>query len=450
MKKMKEQNDKHPVGAGKMLAWQSRAISTGANMMVLGYLSMYCTDFLGISAGTIGLLLMISKLIDGVTDLLFGYIVDRTNTKIGRGRPYELCILGVWLCTWLMFSCPPSFSTVFKCVWVVLMYSLVTSIFTTFLNASQTVYMVRAFKYREQYVAISSYGAVVAMVFTVIVNISLPILVGKIATTTQGWSVLMLIYSVPLAIIGIMRFIFIKETNPIDAKSEKVQFKDVLLVLKTNKYIYIVAFITLVATFVSNMGIYQYYFKYVVGNIEIFGLVSGMQMIGMPLVFIYPKFVKKYSVTALISAGIMLMVVGNIINFIAYSSVPLLIVGFIIMGAGQVPLSMMMGLLIIDCAEYNEYKGNQRLEATLSNINGFAQKIGAAFGSGVVGVLLGMSGYVGTNDVQVPSAMTMLRVLNSLLPAVLYLILLFVMRLYKLEKQMPAIRAENEKNRVQQ
>ena len=117
----KEKNEKK-VGFGKMLAWNSRAVSQGIGLMAVGYLSLYCTDTLKLAPGLVGTLLLVSKLLDGVTDIIAGYLVDRTNTKIGRGRPYEFCIIGMWACIWLMFTCPTAFGTVAKCVWVLLMY----------------------------------------------------------------------------------------------------------------------------------------------------------------------------------------------------------------------------------------------------------------------------------------------------------------------------------------
>ena len=141
----KEKNPK-AVGAGRMLAWQSRAISQGCALMAIGFLSVYCTDTLKMNPALVGTLLVVSKLLDGFTDIIAGYLVDKTNTKWGRGRPYELCIVGVWFCTWLMFSCSPQWSTVVKSAWILCMYALVNSIFYTFLNANNTVYMVRAFR----------------------------------------------------------------------------------------------------------------------------------------------------------------------------------------------------------------------------------------------------------------------------------------------------------------
>ncbi|MEH7098391.1 MFS transporter [Neobacillus vireti] len=80
---------KDNVGAWRMFAWQSHALSISGNVLILGFLSIYCTDTLKIPAALVGTLLMATKLLDGITNLLAGVIVDKTNTKIG-GRTIHI------------------------------------------------------------------------------------------------------------------------------------------------------------------------------------------------------------------------------------------------------------------------------------------------------------------------------------------------------------------------
>lgn len=80
-------------------------------------ITYYCTNSLGLSPGIVGTLLLVSKLFDGFTDLIAGLIIDKTKTKYGKARPYELCILGVWICTVLLFS-TPNFGRAGKIIWV--------------------------------------------------------------------------------------------------------------------------------------------------------------------------------------------------------------------------------------------------------------------------------------------------------------------------------------------
>ncbi len=436
-----------------MFAWQSRAVSQGCALMAVGFLSIYCTDTLNLDPKLVAGLLVVSKLLDGVTDIIAGYIVDKTDTKWGRGRPYELCILGMWLCTWLMFSCPPSFSIVVKCAWVICMYALVNSVFYTFLNANNTVYMVRAFCYEEQFVAINSYGSIISMLGVVAFNVFFPMAMGRIATSASGWSLLMAMIAIPLALIGMMRFIFIKETVDVDAKNEdgtkeKVNFGDVKKVLTKNPYIYIVALILFVSNFVTNMGVNVYYFTYVAENLDLFGMISAVQILAIPAVIVFPALIKKFSTAKLIFAGCLLTAFGYLLNFVAGKNPVILGTAAICYGLGSVPISMLINLLIIECANFNEWKGMQRMEGTLGCVTGFATKVGSAIGAGVLGVLLSASGYIGDINLIPDSAVMMIKCLFSVIPAVLWLVVAASLLLYKLDKLMPQIKADNEARRA--
>ena len=441
------------LGFGKLFAWSVRGGSTGVALMVMGYLTIFCTNTLGVPAATVGILLLASKLLDGVTDIFAGFIVDKTNTKIGRGRPYELCVVGLWAATVGLFLCPASWTLTLKCIWIFIMYALANSIFMTFLNANGTVYMIRAFNNPKHYISLSTYGGLIPMVVVVIFNIVFPILMGTMATSQGGWVTLVLIFAVPMTLLGLLRFFVVKEKYDTDAKAgEKLEIKDVITVLKNNKYIYMIALATLVMNFVTNMGVGVYYFTEIVGNVGLMGALAAVQMIAIPMMFVLPQILKKTTVIKVIRVGILVVIAGNIINFFAGSNFPMLAVGAVLGGGGAVPISMLSGLLIIDCAEYNEYKGLFRLEGSLSAVNGFANKIGAGLGAGMLGILLGMAGYDETLAVQGlaqgPGAVMMIRMLYSLVPAALYFIVYLVLHLYKLDKIMPEVRRTNEENRA--
>lgn len=443
----KKEKDPRRVGFGRVVAWNSRAVSQGIGLMVLGYLSIYCTDTLNMPPILVGTLLVVSRLLDGVTDVIAGFLVDRTNTKWGRGRPYEWCIIGMWASIWLMFTCPPSLSVVAKAIWVVCMYALVNSVFYTFLQASNTVYMCRAFKYQEQYVKLSSSGAILSMVCVAAFNIAIPSLVERFGTSASGWSFLMACIAIPLAIIGIMRFLFIKETVEVDVKAsegtaEKVTLRDVKTVLTRNPYIWIVALVLLVCNLVTNMGVNTYYFTYVVHNLGLLGLISGVQILAIPVMIFVPGILKKISISKLILIGCTLSAIGYGINFIARDNTALLAAAAVLFGLGSVPISMLINLMVIECADFNEWKGSQRMEGTLSSVTSFATKIGSALGAGVLGVLLSASGYAGDADLIPDSAVSMIRHLYSTIPAILWVLVALSLLLYKLDKQMPQIREE--------
>ncbi len=86
---------------------------------------------------------------------------------------------------------------------------------------------------------------------------------------------------------------------------------------------------------------------------------------------------------------------GYLVNFFAGSNTVLLSIAAVLFGVGGMPISMLINLMIIECADFNEWKGNQRMEGTLSSVSSFSTKIGSALGAGILGVMLSVSGYVG-------------------------------------------------------
>lgn len=119
----KQQRKAEKVGLGKLLLWNSSSCSVALSTLMLGYATFYCTDVLQLAPALVGTLFMVSKIFDSFTDIVAGFIVDRTQTRWGKGRPYEIFMLFLWLSTWLLFSCPTSFATAAKCIWIFCMYT---------------------------------------------------------------------------------------------------------------------------------------------------------------------------------------------------------------------------------------------------------------------------------------------------------------------------------------
>jgi Na+/melibiose symporter-like transporter len=441
-------NDPNRLPLGRFFAWKSRDVSLAASFIIIGYLSIYCTDTLGMPAALVGTLLLASKIFDGITDLFAGYIIDNTRTKLGKARPYEVSIIALWLCTWIMFSVP-ELGLVGKSVWVVAAYTFVQSVFATLLNANQTPYIIRAFGSRETVTKVYSFGGIVTMFGAAIVSISFPMLMAKMAANPGGWRNLVMIYAIPLALIGIFRFIFVKERFNMDAVSstEKIKLKELLSVLHINPYIWLVGSIFVFLQFVAGMNAGTYYFTWIGGGIARMGTLSSLTIVMMLSMFFFPRLVKRFSVSALVGAGALIGALGGIINFFAGDQMPLLIAAYMLTSFATMPPSYLTGVMIIDCASYNEWKNKPRLEGTMAAVNNFSGKIGNALGAGFLGILLGAVGYDGTVKIQNDSALFMIRCLYSLIPMTAYIIMFIFTRLYKLEKLLPQIEKENGERR---
>ena len=82
---------------------------------------------------------MASKIFDGFTDLIAGYIIEKTNSKWGKGRPYSLFASVAWVFIILIFAVPSFFSTTAKLTYVFVCYTLINSVALTFFNCSTKI-----------------------------------------------------------------------------------------------------------------------------------------------------------------------------------------------------------------------------------------------------------------------------------------------------------------------
>ena len=452
MKKKKE--NPGYVGAVKFWAWQSRGVSAAAQFIVMsGFIAIYCTSMLGMNAAIVGILLAASKVIDAVTDLFAGYLVDRTETKMGKGRPYELAIIGLWLCTWLVFSVPEGMGMTLKYIWVMVFYIAAQSVCSTLLSANQNAYMIRAFNRNEQRVKLASFGGVVIMIGSMAVNIIFPMLQKQIATNLQGWSKVVGMFAVVFGVLGILRFIFVKEENRDEVeKTEKIHLSDVAKVLKHNKYVYMISFMWLIYSLVTGMGAGTYFYTYIVGDISVMGTMSALSIVVLPLLFFFPAIMKKVPMGKLVIIGCIAYIVNGIMMFIAGANLGIIAAAMIVAGIASLPITYLTDLLMIDCGTYNEYVNGQRMDGVIGAVKGFAGKVGSALGSAVLGILLSMGGFISTQSGQVAeqpeSALLMIRVAIGIVPAVLFLIVLIMMHFYTLDKKVAEIAKEKEQGKL--
>lgn len=447
----KENPDK--IGAAKFWGWQARAVSLGCMTIVYGYLMIYCTNTLGLSSGLVGTLLLISKVCDGITDLFAGYIIDNTNTKLGKARPYEFAIIGVWLFTWLLFSCPTEWSYTVKAVWVFVVYTFVNSILATLLNTNQQAYMVRAFATQTQIVKLNSYGGIVVTLGCAVVSMLFPQMMATMATSGPGWSKMLGIFAVPLAVIGMFRFLLVKETIAVDdGGTGKMSFAEMIEVLKHNKYIWFSTALAVLYNVTLGMNAATYYFTYVVGDIGKYTMIAALSMPMLIVMFIFPALMKKISISRIIMGGAALGVVGYLVNFIAGSSIGLLMIAGALYSLANLPIAYLSGLIILDCAEYNSLLGMRRADSTMSAFSSFGSKVGNGVGSALLGIILGAGGFISSEAadvVQPDSAIFTIKLLYSVIPAVMYLLIFVIMYFYKLDKVLPELRAKKEAENIE-
>lgn len=439
-----EKKDKMPFW--KPLAWSSRAISLSLNVILAGYLTFYCTDVLGLAAASVGVVLLLSKLLDGVTDLIVGFIIEKTHTKWGKGRPYELFVVALWVFTVLLFNVP-RMGTTAQYIYIFIMFMLANSISYTFVSGCEAVYLVRAFPKKEHQIKLLSINGSLVMLVAIAFNIFFPQIVATMGTTQAGWTKISITMAIPLAIIGLFRFLLIPEvvTEEVIEKeqAEKIQFKEMIQLIIKNKYNWILFGIVIIVNFVSNMSaVTTYYFKYIVGDIGLQSLPALANMLTPFVILLFPLICKKIGTAGALRGGMVMSMAGLLIRAFGATNIITLVIGSALFTLGTMPVCMMIAAYVIETMDYGEWKNGKRIEGPLNSIVSFAQKVGPALASGVTGLIMGVAGYDGLAEVQTASANSAIVILYNWIPVLLLVAALVLALFWKLNKVMPNIRAD--------
>ena len=457
MEKTKAKNpNRFPLG--KFLAWKSSDITSAGIFLIVGtYMSIFCTDFLGMTPMAVGNIILISNIIDFVTDLIAAFLIDNTKSKLGKARPYELGAIGMTICTTLIFVTPVGWSDTLKTVWVFCMYTFLYGVFNTVRNAANVPYLVRAFDNNRTLIGkVSSYGGFVTTMGAMVVSLTFPKAMASLATSQSGWTTLILIYMIPLTVLGTLRFIFVKENPEIDAGQlrDKVTLKEIWTLIRKNGYAWIYLLLMFLFQTIQSISALSYYFKYIVGDVSSAGLLSIMSFIVMPVMFLFPVIMKKLNPSQIIGFGCIISCAGYLINFFAGGSMTMLIIGSIITAFAMLPISYLGNMIQMDLCTYNQHLGLPRMDASIGAIfNGFGTQLGQGFGGWLLGFALTAAGYVASEGdtvvAQPESAITMIRLLYSLIPmALMVLLAVTAFMLSKLSKKISKIEENLKNNRA--
>lgn len=421
--------------------WSGPGIAFSLNFLLMAQITYYCTDLLGLGAATVGMILLVSKAFDAVTDLIAGYIIDRTNTRWGKARPFDIFMVLTWVCVVLLFS-TPDFGTTGKIIYVFCLYTLANSVCCTLGNCGGSIYMKRAIRSEKNWTSITAFQGALLMIFCLVAGIAMPTLIATLGAEKSGWTVIALIFAVPLAILSSLRMFFVKEvaaeSQPeiAEQSEEKVSLKDTVKALFKNKLIFILGVMIIVyqATSVANPN--TYYFKWIFGDIAI-GSLLGLAGFITPILLIFvPAITRKLGTTKFLVAGMIVNLIGCLIRMFFAKNILMLMLASALTLAGTLPVSSLLTLYVLDCMEYGKKKSGVCIDGVTGAFSTFATKIGSSLGSAMLGMMMGASGYISdpAATTQPDSAINMIYFLFAILPVILAILTCILAFLYKREK----------------
>ncbi len=389
------------------------------NLMV-SYLMIFYTDVFGLTAMSVGTLFFIARLWDGINDPIMGVIVNKTNTRWGKYKPY---LVGtpffIAVFTILCFYAP-NLSQTGKLIYAYITYISWGMIYTV--NDvpiwSFTSLITSDSKERVNIISLSQIFVMVAMILVMLLTIPLVLAIGGEGNPGKGYFTVAVIFSIFGASLMLLSSRNLKQRVKTDS-SKSLSFEEIITFLKVNKPLFVLLLAGFAGVLTATMQTGMLYFlTYNIGRVELLPVLGGL---GLPLIFfgiaLSGKLANKIGKKkALIVFSLFSALLNIIVLFVGYSNLTLYIIvtviGNLFVGGSMV----IMPAMYTDTVDYVEYKTGLRAESLIFSIKTLSAKITSAFGAMLTGGVLTIIGYV-ANQPQTDFALKGIFAMITIFPA---------------------------------
>lgn len=402
---------------------------------ISAFLLIFYTDVMGLAAGAVGTMMLVTKLVDAVTDPLMGAMADRTRTRWGRFRPYllyaalPLAFAGVL--TWTV----PDLDSGGRLLWAYATFTLMMLAYTVLAMPYSALSGVMTAD-SQQRTTLISFRFIAAFAGTTLVNWLTLDLVRWLGRGDEqlGWQLTMALYGVVAVATFVAVFANTRERIEPPPQQRSTMRQDVLDLLGNKPWLVLfVLALVIMVTIVMRSGSLVYYLKYYVERPELTGLFLGCYSvalaIGAALTPLLTRLVDKRLLMMGLMAGV--GVISCAIYFVPKEQIWVMFALNTLVGLLLGPKSPLAFSMYADCADYTEWKTGRRATAMTFAAAAFSQKMGGALASAVIAWMLAAMGYI-ANQAQSDASRLGIVLLLTVIPGVVALLAVWVMRAYPL------------------
>ncbi|MDD7295648.1 MAG: glycoside-pentoside-hexuronide (GPH):cation symporter, partial [Oscillospiraceae bacterium] len=411
---------------------------------------------MGMSAGIVGTLIAVSKIFDGITDIFFGSMIDKTHSKFGKARPWMLYgYVGCAITLISIFAIPVSMGSFAQYAWFFISYTLLNSVFYTANNIAYSALTALVTKNSKERVQMGSYRFIFAFATSLLIQSVTLKFVSVMGGGASGWRTVTIIYAIIGLIVNTISTLSVKELSDeelaegenANEEDQKYGIIEALKILIHNKYYMMICgtyILQQIYGAMINVGVY--YATYVLFNENMYGVFSWFINIPLIIALLFtPSLVQKWKgMYKLNKYSYMLATVGRLLVVVAgyLGSVPLMLAFTALAALGQGPWQGDMNAVIASCSEYTWLTKQKRVDGTMYSCTSLGVKIGGGLGTAIAGWLLEWSGYNGSLAVQPDSCINMLHFMYLWIPFILDLVITIILSRMNVEKANDELKAK--------
>lgn len=410
---------------------------------ISSFLLVYYVSVLKADPAAAASIMAISKLFDGVSDLIMGRIVDKTKSKWGKARPW-LMRMGIPLavCSVLMYSVPSSLAGKAQIAYMFLTYNMVSTIFYTAYSVPYSTMMGLMTTNQNERALLGNFRVLLATAGTMTVNTFVMKMCkffgGGDQYSQKGWTLTFTILAIAFILLNFITFFCCKERvgqQTEEKKTVDVPVPKALKSLIVNKYWILMVIVLFCVYFMMStfFGSAYYYAQYIMGKESSFGSISNaLSMAQVLIMFATPMIMVKIGKRKLIFAGMVISGIGFILTTPAGSNITLVIGCNILKGAGFGCAGAAMYGMLQDAITYGTWMTGVEAYGMGNAASSFCMKVGSGIGTAVLGWILGMGGF--NVDPTSASAKAAINVSCIWIPLIACVICVVCMLVFDLDK----------------
>lgn len=420
---------------------------------LVGQLTYFYTDKVGLAAGAVGTAFLIVKILDAFTDLIMGYIVDHTAPGKERYRPWLLRMaIPAAIMIVLLFTVPSNISSGMQMVYMFITNFLLTAvIYTAICIPYSSLQVVRTASQQERG-NMGTWRAGAGYVAGMVIAVAIIPITNMLGGDQAAWIKFSVVLAVLAAVCLLVTWKTSKETNPVMESTEKqandeesIPLKKAIVNLFHNKYWVMILIMGLCANITYGLAnsAGTYYAKWIYGNDNLVGIQGAVGMIPTILGFaLVGPMIKKLGVTKTLRVSFFMGMAANILRLINPDNFVYNTVLGCFSSFANIPMMCLLGVLTAMAIDYNEYKFNNRMLASSQAAASFGNKVGNGLGSSLVAWCLALAAYDPNALTATFATRQAVLAFNIYVPILLFALMFILSIKFDLEKRLPGIHEE--------
>ena len=410
------------------------------------FLLFYYTEYCDVNIAVVSTIFLISRFFDGASDLVMGYIVDRTHSPYGKTRVWILrMMIPFFLTSVLLFAVPESLGDVGTIIYIFVTYNLAITVVYTAINLPYGALTTLSSK--------DSYERSIVTIFRVVLSssgymlttvVTLP-LVEFFGGDRIAWMYTFVVLGGLATFLFFLTFVSCQERVVVDQNKQEPELplKEKLKNLFRNKYWCMLTLMLLLffgADIIAGAA-NIYYYKYFLSDpqyIGIFTTINTVLRLAL-MIAVLPFFMKRFGKRISLMLAMAFITAGYGVRYFDPYSIPINYLSTVLVGLGQGFSYALLWGMVPDTVDYGEYVTNHRSEGLVYSGASFATKVANGIGTVLAGFVINLGGYVNNAPEQTQSALDAILFAAAGVPVIVLLLGCAILYFYRLDDEFPEV-----------